>query len=277
MPKILLLTDLHLVPPGQMLFDSDPEARLRAALRDIARDHADAACMVISGDLAHRGEPAAYQRLAAVLAEEAVVPWRLTLGNHDDRVAFCGVFQDHPLDAAGFVQSVVDLAEVRLVIADTAETGEDGGRLCEARLGWLSQALREAGDRPVHLFLHHPPVPIGLPIADGIRLADDDALLAVIRASGACIAQLYFGHVHRPVAGSWHGMPLAMLRSLNHQAPLALGRAAPLRTGPAEYAIILIEGPTTIIHFHDYLSTHAEVTRVAPVPTAAPDPERTQP
>ena len=40
--KLIHITDLHLMPPGELLWGLDPFARLDAALTDIAAHHADA-------------------------------------------------------------------------------------------------------------------------------------------------------------------------------------------------------------------------------------------
>src|ERR1700689_4557259 len=54
--KLIQITDIHLVRPGKKLFDTDPGERLRLCLADIARCHADADLVVVTGDLAHNGE-----------------------------------------------------------------------------------------------------------------------------------------------------------------------------------------------------------------------------
>ena len=49
--KIIHVTDLHLVPPGEKLWGFDPMARFEACLADIERHHRDAAFCVITGPL----------------------------------------------------------------------------------------------------------------------------------------------------------------------------------------------------------------------------------
>ena len=57
--KLLHITDPHLVTPGELLYGTDPYDRLSACIDDALANHSDAALCVITGDLAHRGEPAA--------------------------------------------------------------------------------------------------------------------------------------------------------------------------------------------------------------------------
>lgn len=258
MTKIIQITDVHMVPPRQALFDTDPAVRLRQCLRDIRATQQDVAWLIFTGDLAHRGEPEAYALLRQILEEETDIPVRLMLGNHDDRAAFRSVFPEQPVDPQGFVQSVIDLPAARLVCLDTLAEGSHGGALCEARLGWLRARIAEAGDRPLHLFLHHPPFEIGMAGVDGIRLKDEAALAAAL--DGGRVAQLYFGHVHRPVAGNWRGRPISMSYGLNHQAALNLdGARRRGRIGPAEYTVILLKEDRTIVHFHDFLYAYPEI------------------
>jgi 3',5'-cyclic AMP phosphodiesterase CpdA len=258
MPKFIQLTDVHLMPPGGALFDTDPEVRLRQALRDIRANQADAEWLIFSGDLTHRGEPEAYALLRDILDQETVIPYRLMIGNHDNRDNFRSIFPDQPVDDNGFVQSVIDYDSCRLIMLDTVEHGKHTGHMDEARLSWLKDRLAEALDKPVYLFFHHPPFDIGMGV-DRIRMVDDEPLLAVLKTHPA-IRHMYFGHVHRPIAGSWHGISMSMSYGLNHQAGLNLsGMKHPDRSGPAEYAVTLADGPTTVVHFHDFLYLYPEI------------------
>jgi len=128
MIKFLHLTDSHLVAPGRRLYGLDPEARLRAAVDSMNREHPDAACAVITGDLAHDGEPAAYQLLKEILADLSM-PCHLVLGNHDDHRAFFEVFPDAPRDENGFCQFTFDLGDATGVVLDDLVEGTHAGLL----------------------------------------------------------------------------------------------------------------------------------------------------
>ena len=62
--KIYLVSDLHLLPPGQLSHGFDTAARFQLALDDLAQNHADAGLCILLGDLADHGDPAAYELLA---------------------------------------------------------------------------------------------------------------------------------------------------------------------------------------------------------------------
>ena len=66
--KVILLSDLHIVPDGKDSWGINPLLRLRAAVDGIIAYHADAEICVILGDIANKGETAAYQLAAKELA-----------------------------------------------------------------------------------------------------------------------------------------------------------------------------------------------------------------
>ena len=213
MSKIVHLTDLHLTPLGRSLYGIDPNARLEAAIADINAHHRDAALVLVTGDLVHVGEPASYAALRRAL-EKLKAPYRLLMGNHDDRASFRAAFPDHPVDAAGFVQSVCETPAGAFVLIDTLDPGADGGRLCPARLTGLKrpcESLR-AGLRFSPCTTPRSPWD---PILDSIALLEPWALSDLItRCEDVTIRYIFCGHVHRLTHGAWRGIPFSAQRSL---------------------------------------------------------------
>jgi 3',5'-cyclic-AMP phosphodiesterase len=251
--KLIQVSDLHFVPPGTRLFGIDPRERLAAAIEDINAKHADAELCLFTGDLADHGAPLAYGALREVLSDLRP-PHRLLIGNHDDRANFTNAFPEAPRDDNGFVQSVVRASAGNLVLLDTHEPGSGAGSYCAVRQAWLRARIGESAGRPVYLFLHHPPFDIGIPSLDRIRLLEEHGLAEAIE--GADIRHIFFGHVHRPVNGSWRGIPYSALRSTVHQVPLDFGdrRSMPYSYEPPAYNVILISRDLTVVHHHDYMN-----------------------
>ncbi len=258
--KLIQVSDLHFVPPGTLLFGLDPRARLEAAVADINRHHGDAALCLFTGDLADGGAPEAYAALRETLAA-LQLPYRLILGNHDDRGNFRRAFPEAPRDEHGFVQTVVTTDAGDIVLLDTHEPGQASGSFCAQRQAWLRARLAEAGERPVIIFMHHPPLDIGIPSLDRIGLVDKQGFAEAVtgalegRAGAAGIRHIFFGHVHRPVSGSWRGIPYAALRSIVHQVRLDLvtERLLSYDHTPPAYNVILIDGADTVVHHHEFL------------------------
>lgn len=267
--KILHVSDLHIVPPGQRLFSLDPLAQFQACIAHINTHHADADLCVLTGDLAHAGAPEAYAALADSL-KSLTVPYQLLLGNHDDRAGFLAQFPDTPTDRHGFVQSWLDMHDLRLIFLDTLETGEIHGRLCERRLQWLAEALDGARDRDVLLFTHHPLPDLQYPSMDWIGLRDKMAVLQLLQRHGR-VRHLFSGHVHRAASGIWQGMPFSTVPGTNHQHELDLVTPgyATTRLEPPAYAIALFRDGDVVTHFHAFTDASARFPYHPPVHDAA--------
>lgn len=251
--KVIQITDTHLAAPGEMVHDLDPALRLKACVADINAHHADAAMCVVTGDLAQGGEIEAYRQLRGILSA-LTMPVHLLIGNHDRRGVFREVFPETQIDENGFVQSVIDCAAGRCIFLDTVEDGEKSGTFCAQRCAWLGRRLDEAAGRPVYLFMHHPPFETGIPSLDRIRLLDP-AMLREVLARHSNIKHIFFGHVHRPIAGHWAGISFSALRGTNHQVALDFAADAkiPRSHEPPAYAIALFGQDSLVVHFHDYL------------------------
>ncbi|MCX8279793.1 phosphodiesterase [Phyllobacterium sp. 0TCS1.6C] len=253
--KIIQVTDLHLVAAGATLCGLDPLERLRACIADINVCHADAAHVIFTGDLSDTGAVDSYHILAGEL-RKLVPPHHLLLGNHDDRDAFLEVFPEAEAEN-GFVQKIVHTPEGILCLLDTLLPGRPEGRLDQARLRWLDERLAEAKAEPVYLFAHHPPFPIGIPLLDTMGIIEADELHAALKRHGN-VRHVFAGHAHRPVGGSWRGIPISILRSTNHQTALDFsGGDLAITHEPPAYAVILIDKDNVIVHFHDFLDRSA--------------------
>jgi 3',5'-cyclic AMP phosphodiesterase CpdA len=254
--KLIHITDTHFVCPGQRLFGLDPQARLDAAVDDINTHHANADLVVLTGDLAHWGEVPAYAALRRSL-DRLAPPYVPLIGNHDDRAALRAEFPSAPVDANGFIQGRIDTPVGRLLFLDTNQPGTHAGWYCERRQAWLANELASSATA-LFLFMHHPPLELGLAAMDRIGLAHRDIVAEIVRPHRHRVRHLFFGHVHRPVSGSWHGIPFSTLRATNHQVWLdwaAAPESIPGSHEPPAYAVVLIGAETVVVHTHDYLDS----------------------
>lgn len=252
--KFIHITDTHLVPRGEQLHGLNPCERLDACVDDINAHHADAEFCVITGDLADKAQPQAYRDLKGCL-DRLRVPVHLLVGNHDDRTDLLAVFPDVPIDDNGFVQTVLDTEAGAFVLLDTVERGKGWGSFCEKRAAWLERQLKAADGRPVYLFMHHPPFDVGLPSLDRLGLGADGESMAKVLAAHDTIRHLFFGHVHRPITGSWRGIPYSTMYGTNHQVAFDLHEPeVVVKTHePPAYAVVFLAPDQTTVHFHDYL------------------------
>jgi 3',5'-cyclic AMP phosphodiesterase CpdA len=255
--KFLQISDVHLVPDGGQLYGLEPEARLRACIADVNQHHCDADFVVFTGDLAHTGHRAAYARLIATLAE-LKLPYHLMIGNHDHRENFKSAFPSAPHDTNGFIQFAFDTPAGRFICLDSNEPGVPYGSFCEARAAWLGEELDRAASQPTYLFVHHHPFPVGLKRMDVNRLRDDERLAAKVRGRKN-IKHIFMGHLHRPISGTWLDIPFSVLPGTSHQVALdfVIEGVVPGSHEPPAYAVIFLEGDTSIVHLRNFLDTTA--------------------
>ncbi len=252
--KFIQITDPHIVAPGELMVGLDPRERLRGAVANINSHHPDAEFCILTGDLVNNGEIAEYEALRECL-NGLRIPYHLMMGNHDRRENMVAVFPETGRDRHGFIQGVLETSVGLFLLLDTHQAGEDWGSYCERRREWLAERLEQAGGRPVILFMHHPPFDIRLPGLDRIRLHDGEALAAVLE-QGATIRHLFFGHVHRPIAGSWRGIPISSIPGTNHQVMLDFRPDVKVTKNhqPPAYAVVFLEAEQAIVHMHDFLA-----------------------
>jgi Icc protein len=255
--KVIHVTDPHLVPPGQTLWELDASARLDRCLDDIERWHGDAEFCVISGDLSDRAEPEAYEWLRARLDRFPLKTF-LMVGNHDDREVFRATWPEVTCDESGFVQQSYQTQSGVFLFLDTNKGGGvSEGRYCSARRSWLIRELERSGGQPIYIFMHHPPCNIGIPYMDRIKLEEPEAFAEAL-AIGENIQHIFFGHVHRSAYVNWQGIPCTSLPGTNHQVPLvreSVGTA--YSQEPPGYGVVFIDDSQVAVHFDAFLDRSA--------------------
>jgi len=261
--KLIVMSDIHLLPPGKIKRGLDTAERFAKAIADVNARYADADLCVFAGDLADEADPEAYI-LFDRLRAGTQVPQRVMLGNHDRRPVYLDHGQDPMLDENGFVQGFDDIKGHRIVMIDTSEPGRQS-LLCDKRLDWIATRLAEARDKrlKVILLLHHNPAALQMPV-DTYRLepADRANLLAVLDASGADIRLILAGHCHIATAGSWGGYPCATINGNQHRVePFLRGRTGQQAcySSPAQFAVVLSDGVNCTVHFHNYTDESTEM------------------
>ncbi|WP_446217330.1 phosphodiesterase [Micromonospora sp. IBHARD004] len=178
-------------------------------------------CVVITGDLVNSGRTDEYVALREIIGRFPL-PVHLATGNHDDRESLLDTFGGTPYLGGGFSAYYhVDHPDGTVVVLDSLVSGGSGGRLGDDQLAWLDGVLAGRPEVPAVVCLHHPPVAVGVPAADAIRLADSDALAEVI-GRHPHVVRVTAGHLHRPVTAAFAGTVLTTAPSTWVQATLTM-------------------------------------------------------
>lgn len=245
MATVLQLSDIHLHRnPTRRVGGVDPRARLDAVMAAVrarlgvgggdaagASGPAAPELVLLTGDLAEDGSPAAYAALDEALAPLGTRPRLVLPGNHDDPAV---------LAAALGEPGVQRLDGWTVVGADTTIPGEIDGELGPARLAALLAEIDGAGTGHVLVALHHPPGP-GCD-CDWFRLRDAAVLLSELAARPG-VRAVVSGHLHHAFDRTGPGG----IRLLGAPATLNAYRHGPPTHEPDP------DGPTgaRLLHLHD--------------------------
>ena len=215
------LSDPHLTTG---VLAAAPAAGLHRALSRALALRPRPDCVVISGDLVAHGRPDEYAALREVLGGFPL-PVHLAAGNHDDRESLIDAFGGTPFLGGGFAGHYhVDHPAATVVVLDSLVPGEVGGRLGVDQLHWLDGVLAGRPEVPALVCLHHPPIALGMPAGDAIRLADGAAFAEVI-ARHPHVVRVTAGHLHRSVSAAFAGTVLTVAPSTWRQSSLTLSDA----------------------------------------------------
>jgi len=251
--KFIVLSDLHIVSEGRTSKTLDTAMRLSIGIKAINSRHSDADFCILVGDLADLGKRDAYLRLKEILGE-LLIPYHITIGNHDNRKEFIKVFGANLISETGYIDKVIDKKGYRVILLDSAETGQSSGRLSSIQLEWLKNRLSEVPGCPIIIVLHHHANPLYTRV-DKIILNNGKELVRVLK-NHKDIRQVIAGHVHYTSTSIWHGIPFTTLAGGHYNVTIPLEQENPVvdrLSGPAQMAVVLGFKDQTVIHFDNYI------------------------
>lgn len=253
---IAQMTDIHIGFAPDETPEEFNHVRFRAALDRLLSAPSKPDMLVLSGDLTDRGDIESFEKTAALLARCPFPVWPL-VGNHDSREGLLHAFPQVRLDS-GFVQYAIEQEGLRVLMLDTFEPERHGGAFCEERQEWLAAQLDAAPDTPTLIFMHHPPVVSGIDWMDpGPEEPWVERFGDTLEGRRQVIA-IHCGHLHRPLAASFRGIPVHVTPSV---APLVALDLRPIdEAHPDGRDLITTEPPTYALHRWDGLNlvTHYE-------------------
>ena len=243
---IVHLSDTHFLAEQQRLYGTvNTDSTLERALQQIEHSGLRPDALVITGDVADRGEPDAYRRVRA-LVQTAAAGWGSAviwvMGNHDDRTAFRGALLDEDAigeDAIGDeamregatsngdptapVDAVTTVNGLRIITLDTSVPGYHHGDLSPDQLDWLAAELTQPAAHGTVLALHHPPLPTPVGLLSILELREQHRLAAVL--AGSDVRIVLAGHLHTATHGLCAGIPVSVAAATSYSIDLT----APVR------------------------------------------------
>ena len=193
--RLLQFTDTHLYGSAtEALRGVQTLPALKRALSCARAREWPADAMLVTGDLV-QDDPAGYAHFRQLFAEFGV-PVLCLPGNHDDPAAIRRELSGKPFRLGGSV----DMGAWRIVLLDSCVAGSAGGRLTDAALAELHDALASAPSRHVMVCLHHHPVTLSSRWLDEVGLENSNEFFATLDRHRN-VRAVVWGHVHQAFDG----------------------------------------------------------------------------
>ena len=211
------LSDPHLLgtPQRRLAGRIDTAAQLRRALDRVESSGEAIDALVISGDLADSGEPAAYELLLELVqpvVDRLGCELVLTGGNHDERAPLArvlfGVEGDDPQDRVTTVRGL------RLITLDSAVPGYHHGGFSDDQYAWLASELATPAEHGTILVIHHAPITYRSPVMQLLDFDDVDRLRAAL--VGTDVRAVLSGHLHVTSFGTLCHVPVIVAGGVSY-------------------------------------------------------------
>ncbi len=218
------ISDLHIKTPNQKAYGIVPtDENLTKTVEHINQLYPAPDVVLVTGDITGNALKAEMEYAESIL-RKLEYPYFVIPGNHDNPSDVVAVFGEKhcPVNSNNdFVNYVVDDFPIRLIALDSTAKGASGGQFCKKRAVWLEQCLDQETEKPTILFIHHPPVDVGVREThdDGFEGAD---LLAEIIQSHSNIERIICGHIHLNCHIGWQGTVISTAPSMGLKLVLDL-------------------------------------------------------
>lgn len=199
-----LLADTHIeADPAKEARGTNMANNLKQVVAEVLTEKTAPEFVVVNGDCAYNTglaeDYATFRTLIQPLLD-AGIPIHLTMGNHDDRGPFYGVFPESVVGSKEIENqhlAIVETYHVNWIFLDTLDiVNKVTGKLGNEQRNWLAKTLDEMGDKPVLIVGHHYPqyMPEGS-TATVSGLADTVEFMELLRSKPQVKAYFY-GHSH---------------------------------------------------------------------------------
>ncbi len=186
--RIIQLTDLHVGLEGEDTYGVDVRGNFLRILKKANERQPE--LLVISGDLCYRDGDARIYKWIKTQLDEQDIPYEVMSGNHDDPALLADAFDLREQLKDGELYFAKQLNGRPVLFLDTTT-----GLVSDTQLQWLRRQLAAHAEE-VMIFMHHPPLPSGVPFMDeNHALQNMEAVQEVLFAHPFNIS-IFTGHYH---------------------------------------------------------------------------------
>jgi Icc protein len=242
------MSDAHVLgEPSQEIHGVRPARNLRAAVQYINSLNPPPKFCIHTGDSVSEESDKAYRLFTKELAS-LKIPTYFALGNHDNRMSFRKFVLTAPVPDDAPYYYDFQLQGWHFVVLDSSDPGNISGRIDDAQLLWLEQTLQHYPNQPTFVFLHHHPVPLGIPWLDELMLQDSPPLIGLLRRAPG-VRGVFFGHVHHQCHLSLDNLQFASVPALSFQFSEIAGTEK-FSSLPPGFRLVQIQGEMirTLVH-----------------------------
>lgn len=244
MTFLIQITDTHILPPGEVLYGEVDTARhLKETVQSINRMRPLPDLVMITGDLAERGDKVGYQHFIDLI-KPLKMPVFVLAGNHDNPSVMSEVFAAtpyFPVSDSTFQYAIEDFP-FRILALNSHADDTELPEFSDQRLVWLADQLDQSDD-PTLIAIHHPPMLTGIELIDMGGPEWYQGLKSIV-AQHDHVKLLICGHCHTDLCGRIGPVPVYMAAATAHQLIATRG----LNIAPV--AVVAAASPT-LHHFID--------------------------
>jgi 3',5'-cyclic AMP phosphodiesterase CpdA len=255
------ITDLHILKDRTLAYGvGDTSFFLEETEKYLFNLKPPLDALVITGDLADRGEKKAYEFIRDVFSRWKIPIW-VTPGNHENRFRLKDALGNYcprgDFDLWPNLSYIITLKNTKIIMLDSTVDGKYGGSLSLKTAKWLMDVLKEDTDKdvlkgdikaPIMIFTHHPPFFSYMGELD--KLYDNLEILLWILENHPNVI-LCAGHLHIPMSVGYKGgrAIVAPPVSLPMHLDITPTGGGNFNLGAPGYAIHHIKNGTVNTHF----------------------------
>lgn len=203
---IAQISDLHISALGVKTLGIAPMSEnLKLCVKHINQLATRPDIVLVTGDISNNGDIDELINAKNIL-NILNIPYFVIPGNHDNRQDLLTIFGEKScqMNSDQLIQYTINDYDVHFIAIDSTIPNQSGGEFSHKSDQWLRKQLLKAHNKPTILFMHHPPINLGISETN-IEGFDGKKRLANIVKTHTNIEAILCGHIHLSAHTRWHG------------------------------------------------------------------------